>query len=170
MAARIMTPGSGSRKVGSTIKGVGVGVGVFVGVGVGFGVGVGVFVGVGVGVFVGVDVGVFVGVGVCVLLGVGVMTATGMDVGSCVCIGVDVGVAWCASNGKLRINLIAKSSTRPTMAATPQLLRFATCVPSLGRWLGRSKNSFAVSGWAASILYNSRRSQYKGAGKPDARA
>lgn len=163
MAARVLTPGIGLSKVGSTIKGVGVGVGVFVGVGVGVfvGVGVDVFVGVGVGVFVGVDVGVFVGVDV--------MTATGIDVGSGVTIGVDVGVASCGSNGKLRIALITRSNTAQSMAATPQLLKFVICVRSL-RWPCWPKNSSSISGCAVSILFNSRRSQYKGAGRPKARA
>ena len=119
MEARILAPGTGSSKVGSTIKGVGVGVGVFVGAGVG------VFVGVGVGVFVGVGVGVFAEVGM--------MTATGIGAGSWVGIGVGAGVASCASSGKLRTTLITKSSTAPSMAATPQLPRLVICVRSLKR-------------------------------------
>lgn len=163
-----MVPGTGLSKVGSTIKGVGVGVGVFVGVGVRVfvGVGVGVFVGVGVGVFVGV----FVEVGVGVSVGVGTITATGIGVGSCVDIGVDVGITSCDSNGKLRTTLITNSSIAPSMAAIPQLLSLGTFIRSLRGGACWPKNSSVVSGCAVSMLSSSCRSQYKGAGRPEARA
>ena len=159
-----MVPGTGLSKVGSTIKGVGVGVGVFVGVGVG------VFVGVGVGVFVGVGVGVFVGACVGVSVGVGTITATGIGVGSCVGIEVDVAITSCDSNGKLRTTLTTSSSIAPSMVATPQLPSLGTFIRSLRGWPCWPKNSSVVSGCAVSMLSSSCRSQYKGAGRPEAQA
>lgn len=164
----MIVPGTGLIKVGSTIKGVGVAVAVFVGVGVGVlvGVGVGVLVGVGVGV----PVGVLVGVGVGVSVGVGTITATGIGVGSRVGIGIEVGVTSCDSNGRLRTTLTTSSSIAPSMAATPQLLSLGTFIRSLGARRGWPRNSSVISGCPESMLFSSCRSQYRGAGRPEARA
>jgi hypothetical protein len=168
MEARVLSPGTGSSKVGFTIKGVGIGVGVLVFVGVG----VGVFVGIDVGVFVGVDVGVFVfvGVGISVFVGVGMTTAAGIGVGFCVGTGVGVGGASWEGNGKLGTPLVATSSTAQSIAAILQFLGIVIPVGRLKRLPGGPKSSTSVSGCAASILSSSWRSQYKGAGKPEARA
>jgi hypothetical protein len=153
MGARTVVPGAGSRRPGSSGRGVGVGVGVEVGVGEGVGVGGGVDVGVGVFVGWGVEVGVAVASAVGAVVGVGRGGRVGVD--------VVASVSSCSEWG--RPKNIPPTTNKIAHRAIPIPHPIALLVRrNPARGAGRGcwpKNSSSVSGCVWSIWSNLERPQ-----------